>query len=108
MKAYVVLACEGHQDKDTGFCLCRGVENTILDLEKIERREDYLNLIKYLDRVPKLFEGTCFKTNIITNAVYKMYEMGFLDERVYQCIAYFYQRHQHCGIILYIEPKCNK
>ena len=105
MEAYIVLACEGHTDKDSGFCLCRGVENYIVDLEKISKTEQYLDLIKYLDQVPKLFEGPCCKINIITNAVYKIYEMGYLDERTYQCIAYFYQRHQHCGRVLYIQPK---
>jgi len=105
MKAFVILACEGHQDKDTGFCLCRGVENTILDLEPIERLDSYRELIQYLDKVPQLFDGVCFKTNQITNAIYKIYEMGFIPERVYKYIAYFYEKHKHCGIILFIKPK---
>lgn len=105
MKAWLVLGCEGHTDKETGFQMCPSVENIILDFEKISKLEGYLDLVQYLDRVPKLFEGVCFKTNLITNAIYKAYEMDYIPERVYKFIGYFYEKHKHCGLILYIKPK---
>lgn len=85
--------------------MCPSVNNRVLDLEKIRTSEHYLEIIEYLDKVPKLFDGVCFKTNLITNAIYKIYEMGFIEQRVYDYISYFYKNHKHCGIILYIEPK---
>jgi hypothetical protein len=44
MKAFLILSCEGRQDD--GFHFCNGVENIILDLEKVEASKDYVNLIK--------------------------------------------------------------
>lgn len=108
MKAWLILGCEGHTDKETGFRLCPSVENIILDLETQRTKEYYLELIQYLDRVPKLFEGECFKTNLITNAIYKIYEFGCIEERLYKYIAYFYEKHKHCGLSLYIKPKENE
>ena len=105
MRAWLVLGCDGHTDKDTGFCMCPSVENIILDLEKIRKTYHYLDFIRYLDRVPKLFNGVCAKPNLVTNAVYKAYEYGYMEERLYNFIGYFYKRHAHCGIILYIKPK---
>jgi hypothetical protein len=57
MKALLVLKCEGRIDD--GFRMCSGVENVILDLEKIELTINYKDLIKYLDSVVKLFDGPC-------------------------------------------------
>jgi len=103
MRAYIILECEGRQDE--GFYSCSGVKNTIVDLEKERASENYIELIKYLDKVPKLFEGPCFKAHIISNAVYKMYELGYISEKMHKYIAHFYQMHKRCGLILRAEPK---
>lgn len=100
-----MLGCDGHIDKETRFCMCPSVENIILDLEKVRKTPHYVELIQYLDRVPKLFEGVCARSNLITNAIYKIYEYGYIEERLYKYIAYFYSNHKHCGLILYIKPK---
>lgn len=105
MKAWLILGCEGHVDKETRFRLCMPVENAILDLEKIRGKEHYFDIIEYLDKVPKLFDGVCFKTNLISNAIYKIYEYGYIEERLNKYIRYFYEKHQHCGIIMYLKPK---
>lgn len=89
------------------FHMCSPIENNILDLETVRASENYKELIQYIDRVPKLFEGPCCKTNLITNAIYKIYEYGYLEERIYKLIAYFYDKHKHCGLILRLKPKDN-
>ena len=103
MRALLILGCEGRQDK--GFHFCHGVENTIVDFEKWLHKENYLDLIKYLDGVPKLFDAPCCVHNIITNAVYKVYDMGFLTEHEYDKISHFYKMHLFCGLVLKIVPK---
>lgn len=103
MKAHIVLGCEGRQDE--GFHFCSGVTNNILDLESISFTDNYLNLIKYLDGVPKLFDNPCFKTHIISNTIYKIYEMGYIDDKKYKYIAHFYEMHKRCGLMMSIIPK---
>ena len=103
MKAQIILGCEGHQDE--GFYFCSGVSNNILDLEKVIGTSNYLDLIKYLDGVPKLFDSPCFKSHIISNTIYKIYEMGYIDDKKYKYISYFYNMHKRCGLFLKILPK---
>jgi len=103
MRAVLILGCEGRQDKS--FHFCHGVENIIVDFEKIVHKENYLELVKYLDDVPKLFDAPCCIHNIITNTVYKVYDMGFLTEAEYDRVNYFYKMHLFCGLVLRIFPK---
>jgi hypothetical protein len=103
MKAIITLKCEGRQDK--GFRFCSGVENEILDLEKIEIKENYIDLIKYIDRVTGIFDGPCFKLQVISNAIYKMFEMGFIDDLTYKYFSHFYEMHKKCGLILLAKAK---
>lgn len=103
MKAVIILKCEGRQDD--GFRFCSGVQNIILDLEKIENTEQYVGLIKYLDGVTKIFNGPCLTPHIISNALYKLYEMEYITEKMYKYFAYFYEMHKRCGLILIALPK---
>ena len=103
MKAVIVLGCEGHQVN--GFEFCNGVKNIILDLEAIRATENYIRLIKYLDETVKIFDASCVKSHIVSNAIYKMYEMGYINETMNKYIAHFYDLHKRCGIILWAEPK---
>ncbi len=103
MKALLVLGCEGHYQFD--LCFCKGVENVILDLEKIENTQSYFDIIQYLDSVPKVFEQICNKPHIISNAIYKLYELEYISEEMYKHINYFYEMHKRCGMILYVKPK---
>lgn len=103
MKALLILGCEGYVED--GFTFCHSVENTILDLEDIENSDDHYDVILYLDQVVKIFDGACNKYNIITNAIYKLYQMGHIDEKLYQNISFFYRTHAKCSIILYCKPK---
>lgn len=103
MKAVITLGCNGRQDE--GFHFCSGVSNIIVDLEKITHTEGYKNLIIYLDKVPKIFDNPCFAGNTISNAIYKIYEMGYLPELKYKFIAHFYDMHKRCGLIMRAEVK---
>jgi hypothetical protein len=104
MKVLIILRCEGRQNKN--FKFCSGVENIILDLEKISSTKDYINLVKYIDSVSHLFDGPCFKNNIITNTIYKIYEMGYLTQEQYENIYVFYNMHYKCGgMVLECIPK---
>ena len=103
MKAVVILSCEGRQDN--GFKFCSGVQNIVLNLEGLEVTENYLDLIKYLDNVPKIFDSPCCKSNVVTNALYKIYEMGYIDNEKYARVADFYKFHNRCGLILSAKPK---
>lgn len=103
MKAKLVLNCDGRTDN--GFRFCSGVANTILDLERIAHTDNYTGLIKYLDKVPKIFDGPCFNNNIITNTIYKIYELGYIDDVKYKYITQFYTFHGRCGLILRCEVK---
>lgn len=103
MKAVIILGCDGRQDE--GFRFCAGVDNVILDLEAVSHTENYKNLILYLDKVPKIFDNSCAISNIISNTIYKIYEMGYLNEVRYKYIAHFYDMHKRCGLILRAEVK---
>ena len=103
MKANIILKCDGRQDD--GFYFCSGATNIILDLEKVEASENYINLIKYLDGVIKIFDGPCSRLGVISNALYKIYEMGYMTDKVHKYIAHFYEMHQRCGITLLCEIK---
>ena len=94
MKAVVVLFCEGRQDN--GFVFCNGVKNIILDLEDIRAHNGYMDILDYLNNVVKLFDGPCFSLNVITNTIYKLYELGFIDETRYNYITHFYNMHKRC------------
>jgi len=88
-----------------GFHFCSGVENIILDLEKIEASPKYVDLIKYLDSVVKVFDGPCASNNIIGNALFKIYEMGYVDEKTHKFFSYFWDMHKRCGLILVAQLK---
>lgn len=103
MNALLVLKCEGYQQN--GFYLCHSVKNTILDLQDIVNSDNYYEIIQYLDNVVKIFDGLCNKYNIITNAIYKLYQLGFIDDELYQNISYFYKVHAKCSLILECEVK---
>lgn len=103
MKAVLVLACEGRTEG--GFVFCRGVENVILDLEPIRARDDFKQLIQYLDSVPKIFDAPCCRSGIITNTIYKIYDMGFIDQDLYDKIGFFYKQHLYDGMVLFVRPK---
>ena len=103
MKAVIILKCEGRQDD--GFRFCGGVDNIILDLEKAEQTEDYLKIINYLDKVTKIFDGPCLKPYVISNAVCKMQEMGYITEKMSKYFAYFFEMHKRCGLILEAQLK---
>lgn len=103
MKAVIILKCDGRQDN--GFYYCVGVENIILDLENIEHTEKYLYLIQYLDKVAKIFDGPCLKAHVISNALFKLQEMGYISEIMYKYFAYFFEMHKRCGLVLMAMPK---
>lgn len=103
MKALVILGCEGRQDDL--FRFCNGVDNIIIDLENINASPNFKELIKYLDTNTKIFDGPCFNNNIISNTLYKIYDMGYMDEKRYKYIFYFYEMHKRCGLILKCLPK---
>jgi len=103
MKAVIILSCEGRQDKS--FKFCSGVKNTILNLDGLEVTENYLDLIKYLDTTPEIFDRPCCKSHVISNAIYKIYELGYLDDELYARISDFYKFHNRCGLILSAKPK---
>jgi len=103
MNCIILLSCEGRQDE--GFKFCVGVENVILDLEEIGTTENYLQMIEYLDKTTKIFETKCFERNVITNAIYKIYELGYMTENKYNLMCNFYQFHARCGLILSALPK---
>jgi hypothetical protein len=103
MKCIIILSCEGRDD--SGFKFCSGVENTVLDLDGLEVTENYLDLIKYLDTTPEIFDRPCCKSHVISNAIYKMYELGYLDEELYARISDFYKFHGRCGLVLRALPK---
>lgn len=103
MKAVLTLSCEGKQMG--GLVFCQGVKNTILDLEKKIYSPNYLALVEYMDKIAKLFEGPCFKNNVVSNALYKIYELEFIDEEYYKYITHFCQMHRGCVVILKLEPK---
>ena len=105
MKALIILGCEGRQQD--AFHFCSGVENIILDLESINASENFKELIKYLDGVSKLFDGPSFDNNVIINTVYKIYDMGYINETFYKYVYHFYDMHKRCGLILKILPKEN-
>ena len=101
MKAVILLGCDGRQDN--GFVLCRGVNNIVLNLDKRQYSENYAQLSEYIEKVAKLFNGPCCATNIIVNALYKFYELGFLNELQYKYITLFVQMHKTCGLVLKLE-----
>ena len=103
MKCNIVLSCEGRQDK--GFIFCNGVENVILDLEKIEFSDNYEALLEYMDKVPKIFDNPCSKINVIGNVLYKIHQFDFVNEEEYSYISHFYRMQQRCGIILSAKLK---
>jgi len=103
MRAFLILACDGRECDN--FKFCSGVKNIILDLEKVFPQDKYIYLIKYLDSVVKIFDSKCFITGVITNALYKFYEIGVIDDSVYKNISDFIKIHARCGLILYVQPK---
>jgi len=103
MKALLILKCEGHQMD--GFVFCSGTRNIILDLEKISTTPNYVNYIKYLDNVSKLFAGPCVKMNIISNTMFKTHEIGYIDEKMYKYFSYYWEAHKRCSPILEIVLK---
>ena len=102
MKAILKLSCDGVTED--GFVICEKIENDIIDLERAALTKGYGELITYLDSVPKLFDGPCIcKTNTITNAIYKIYELGYITERRYNVISHFIKLHFKHGMILRID-----
>jgi hypothetical protein len=103
MKALIVLGCEGRVDNN--FKFCNGVYNIILDLEVIRASENYKSLIEYLNCVVKIFDNPCCNLNVISNAIYKIYELGYINKEIYDRINNFYNFHRRCGLILQCFPK---
>ena len=103
MEAVISIGCEGRQD--SGFVFCRGAENIILDLDKHKYSENYSQLLEYIEKVAKLYEGPCCKQNVVMNALYKFYQLDYLSELQYKYISYFTQMHKMCGIILKVKVK---
>ena len=103
MKAALVLKCEGHKLDD--FVFCSGTKTIILDLETIETTPNYVSLIQYLDGVTKLFDAPCVSMNTISSAMFKIFEMGYISEKVHKYFSYYWDMHKRCGLILECVPK---
>lgn len=103
MEALLFLRCEGFEKDD--FKFCSGVENMILDLQKIEHTEKYIELIQYIDKIPKLFEKPCVNQNIVSNLLFKLYELEYADDKAHKNFALFLENHRRCGIIADIRIK---
>ena len=102
MRASLILSCDGRVDE--GFRFCSGVNNVLLNFENIQHTPNYRSLIEYLDINSKLFEGSCFSINIISNTLHKIFELGYLNEKAYNLAIQFFQFHKRCGLCLKIEP----
>lgn len=103
MKCLVLLRCEGREDN--GFRFCSGVENIIIDLDGLETTENYIDLIEYLNTVPKIFDRPCCKSHVVSNAIYKIWELGYIEDELYKRIGDFYKFHYRCGLILSCRAK---
>ncbi len=98
MKTIIILGCEGREDNN--FKFCNGVENILIDLEETMFDDSYDALLEYMDKVVKIFDAPCCKSNIVSNALYKMYELSFFDDVRYKYISHFYRMHERCGLIM--------
>jgi len=98
MKAIIILGCEGREDNN--FKFCNGVENNLIDLEEISFNDNYDILMEYMDKIVKVFDSPCCKSNIISNALYKIYELNFFDDVKYKYISHFYRMHERCGLVM--------
>ena len=96
-----MLRCEGYQVN--GFHFCGIVKNEILNLEPLINTDNYFELIKYLDSVANLFDNECNVASKITNVIYKLYQLEYLDEKFYESLGYFYNMHRRCGMVLYLK-----
>lgn len=103
MKAELIIACDGKTND--GFILCAGVSNVILDFESTQHLSCYHELINYFDINTGLFNGPCFSLNKITNALYKIFDLGVITKKQYSVLIQFFQMHKQCGIYLKIHPK---
>lgn len=102
MKAKLLLYCEGRTDD--GFIFCNGVENYIVSLEEFAARDNYLEIIEYLDKVVGIFDAPCCNMNIIGSAIYKLYEWNCIEQGLYKRVIDFCQFHNRCGLVLYALP----
>lgn len=103
MNAELILKCEGRVVNNLLFC--SGVENVILDLAEVYRKDHYLKLLDYLANVSRIFNKPCFDPNIISNTLYKIYSLDFWTQKEYEVICNWVRLHRPCGVMLLAKPK---
>jgi hypothetical protein len=103
MKIVLVLGCWGR--KESGFVICDGVSNQILDLtDKTTRNIDISN---YLDSHFKLFDRPIY-SNVHT-AIWNIQEKFSIrgkpvfGERIFRWMEEFCLMHAKCGLFLRLE-----
>ena len=102
MQAILILGCNGYTNQE--FVFCKGVENLIVDLDKIKHTQNYIKMIEYLDHI-KLFEKTCINANVVSSCMYKIYEFGYITEIQYKLICDFIKQHLRCCLKLELRLK---
>ena len=103
MKTTIIFGCDGRQEE--GIVFCNGVQNEILDLENIVVNEQRVILTEYLTKTVKLFSSPCFNTNLITNTIYKIYELGIFSDKKYKYLVHFFNLHKQCGPYLKVKKE---
>lgn len=100
-KIKLILRCDGKSDERV--VLCSSTKTVVLHLHELRHKEDYVQLLDYLDKVSKVFDGSQFNNNIIVNTLHKIHQLGFLEEKRYKILISWFYMHRPCGIILELE-----
>lgn len=104
LKACLVLGCNGSIVKED-FCLCRGVQNTIIDLTNLED-EHYIRILDFLDQACDLFSSPVYDYNKCVNVLsllYRNYD-GF-NQQTLMNVQAFLKTHRSCGIWIMLIMK---
>lgn len=97
LKACLVLGCNGLRHQN--FCLCTGVENNIIDLEKIDDKDDYKKLLDFFDNACNLFDSAMNDYNKCVNTLSLLYKSyNSYDQKTLNNVQAFIKTHKDCGI----------
>jgi hypothetical protein len=96
LRAYLVLGCNGLRHQD--FCLCHGVQNRVLDLEKLDEG-NYNRILDFFDSACGLFNSVMNDHNKCVNTLSLLYRnYDAYDQKTLNNIQSFIKIHKDCGI----------
>ena len=97
----LMLGCHGH--RNFGWSLCKGIQNTLLDLDALGK--DREEVLAYLDDHCKVFEKVIDDHNKVNSIAHYVIKQELVPKHLVKLIYETLSIHKICGCYIYVKTE---